>query len=63
MNLELSDEDVQTIINALAEQPARISYNASTRIEQQRMAEMKRRAEAEHQGKHPRAVPFEPDAA
>jgi alcohol dehydrogenase class IV len=63
MNLELSDDDVQTVINALAELPAKISYNTLTKVVQQQQVEQRRRAEGAYQDKHPRAVPFEPDAA
>ena len=62
MNIELTDEEVQTIVNALAELPAKISYNTLTKVVQQQQAELNRRAEARG-GRGVKAVPFEPDAA
>ena len=62
MNLELTDEEVQTIVNALAELPAKISYNTLTKVVQQQQAELNRRAVAQG-GRGVKAVPFEPDAA
>lgn len=35
MLLDLTEEDVQTVLNCLAEQPAKISYNLITKIGQQ----------------------------
>ncbi len=63
MNIELTDEEVQTIVNALAELPAKISYNTLTKVVQQQQAEQKRRAEAQHRPSSVKAVPFEPGAA
>lgn len=44
MLLDLTDDEVQVVLNSLAEQPARISYNVITRVVQQQQAHAKQQA-------------------